>query len=592
MSELNGQPKEVILKGVGVSPGVAVGPAYRVLTEDDRYVERDITEQEIPREIARFEEALIATRLQIHEIQMKVSEAIGQESASIFDAHLLVVDDRSFVEEVIRGLQDRRKNVETIMHMVTSRYADALSKVNDDYLRERVADVKDVARRVLRNLSGQNVSTLSSLQEPCIIVASDLAPSDTATMQRDNVIGMATDLGSRTSHTAIMARAMELPAVVGLHDASIQVAPGDTLLIDGNKGLLIINPTQERLERYGHIAEAQQTIRSELATLKDATAETLDGYRVTLAANIELPGDVDSVIEHGGMGVGLFRSEFLYLSTEHLPGEEEQTAAYEAVASRLAPDPVIIRTLDLGGDKFLSHLGTPQELNPFMGWRAIRFCLAQPEIFKTQLRAILRASRYDNVRIMYPMISNVDEVIKANKILEETKSDLRKEGIHFNEDIEVGIMVEVPSAALTADLMAPHVSFFSLGTNDLVQYTLAVDRVNERIAYLYDPTHPAIIKLIKNTIDIGHEHGIWVGICGEMAGNALMAPLLVGLGADEFSVSPTMLPIVKRVIRSIRYAQAEEVARTALEAVSGEEVMRACKSLVKKTAPELLELIE
>ncbi|NCC51533.1 MAG: phosphoenolpyruvate--protein phosphotransferase [Spartobacteria bacterium] len=581
-----------MLKGVGVSPGVAVGPAYRVLTEDDRYVERDITEQEIPREIARFEEALIATRLQIHEIQMKVSEAIGQESASIFDAHLLVVDDRSFVEEVIRGLQDRRKNVETIMHMVTSRYADALSKVNDDYLRERVADVKDVARRVLRNLSGQNVSTLSSLQEPCIIVASDLAPSDTATMQRDNVIGMATDLGSRTSHTAIMARAMELPAVVGLHDASIQVAPGDTLLIDGNKGLLIINPTQERLERYGHIAEAQQTIRSELATLKDATAETLDGYRVTLAANIELPGDVDSVIEHGGMGVGLFRSEFLYLSTEHLPGEEEQTAAYEAVASRLAPDPVIIRTLDLGGDKFLSHLGTPQELNPFMGWRAIRFCLAQPEIFKTQLRAILRASRYDNVRIMYPMISNVDEVIKANKILEETKSDLRKEGIHFNEDIEVGIMVEVPSAALTADLMAPHVSFFSLGTNDLVQYTLAVDRVNERIAYLYDPTHPAIIKLIKNTIDIGHEHGIWVGICGEMAGNALMAPLLVGLGADEFSVSPTMLPIVKRVIRSIRYAQAEEVARTALEAVSGEEVMRACKSLVKKTAPELLELIE
>jgi len=592
MNEATEQLKEIILKGVGVSPGVAVGPAYRVLTEEERYVERDITDQEIPREIARFEESLIATRLQIHEIQLKVSEAIGQESASIFDAHLLVVDDRSFVEEVIRGLESRHKNVETVLHMVTSRYADALAKVDDDYLRERAADVKDVARRVLRNLSGQNVSTLSSLEEPCIIVASDLVPSDTATMQRDKVIGMATDLGSRTSHTAIMARAMELPAIVGLHDASIQVSPGDTLLVDGNKGLLIINPTQERLERYGHIAEAQQTIRTELATLKDDPAETLDGYRITLAANIELPGDVDSVIDHGGMGVGLFRSEFLYLSQEHLPGEDEQTKAYEAVASRLAPDPVIIRTLDLGGDKFLSHLGTPQELNPFMGWRAIRFCLAQPEIFKTQLRAILRASRYDNVRIMYPMISNVNEVIKANKLLEEAKDELRNNNIHFNEDIEVGIMIEVPSAALTADLLAPHVSFFSLGTNDLVQYTLAVDRVNERIAYLYEPTHPAILKLIKNTIDIGHEHGLWVGICGEMAGNALMVPLLVGLGADELSVSPTMLPMVKRVIRSIRYAQAEEVARNALKAVSGEDVVKSCKILVKKTASELLELIE
>jgi phosphotransferase system enzyme I (PtsI) len=584
--------REIILRGVGVSPGFAVGPAYRVLTEDERYVERAISDEEIPREIARFEEALIATRQQIHEIQLKVSDAIGQESASIFDAHLLVVDDRSFVEEVIRGLEAQHKNVETVLHMVASHYAEALARVDDDYLRERAADVKDVARRVLRNLSGETVSSMASLEEPCILVANDLAPSDTATMQRDKVVGFATDLGSRTSHTAIMARALEIPAVVGLHDVSVRVSPEDELLIDGSKGLVIIRPTAERLERYGHMAEAQQTIRTELATLKDASAETLDGYRVLLSANIELPGDVDSVQQHGGTGVGLFRSEFLYLSHDHLPGEDEQTRAYEEVAKRLAPAPVIIRTLDLGGDKFLSHLGTPQELNPFMGWRAIRFCLAQPDIFKTQLRAVLRASRHNNVKLMYPMISNVGEVIQANRILEETKEELRTEHVPFNENIEVGIMVEVPSAALTADLLAPHVSFFSLGTNDLVQYALAVDRVNERIAYLYDPTHPAIIRLIKNTIDVGHEHGIWVGICGEMAGNALMAPLLVGLGADEFSVSPTLLPMVKRVIRSIHFVQAEEVARRALTAESGDVIIENCRDLVKKTAPELLELIE
>ncbi|HBA83738.1 MAG TPA: phosphoenolpyruvate--protein phosphotransferase [Verrucomicrobia bacterium] len=586
------QLKEIELKGIGVSRGVAVGPVFLLTNEEDRLVEREIGEEDIPREIARFEEALISTRYQIHEIQQKVGEAIGQKSASIFDAHLLVVDDRAFVEEVIRGLSAQRKNVEAVLSSVANRYAKALEDLKDDYLRERAADIRDVTRRILRNLSGRSSQLLSQLEHPCVVIANDLAPSDTASLNRTKVIGFATDLGSPTSHTAIMARALEIPAVVGLHDVSVRVSPGDVVLIDGNKGLIIIHPTRERLERYGKIAEARQMIQSGLSALKNEQAVTRDGYNVLLSANIELPSDVEAVVGNGAYGVGLFRSEYLYLAQDGMPSEEEQFKAYDEVAQRLAPAPVIIRTLDLGGDKFLSHLKTPQELNPFMGWRAIRFCLAQPDIFKTQLRAILRASRHGNVKIMYPMISNVDEVLQANTFLEQAKHELRTKGISFNEDLEVGVMVEVPSAALTANLIAPHVNFFSLGTNDLVQYTLAVDRVNERIAYLYEPTHPAIMRLIKHTIDVGHEHDVWTGICGEMAGNPLMAPLLVGLGVDELSVSPTMVPLVKDAIRSIRYSQAEDLARAALASECAKDVLELCRKLTEEVAPEILELVE
>jgi phosphoenolpyruvate-protein phosphotransferase (PTS system enzyme I) len=585
----SGEP--LMLQGIGVSPGVATGPAHILKTEDDRFVERRIAEDEIPREIARFEDSLIATRAQLHEIQRALSEAMDQESASIFDAHLLVVDDRSFVEEVIRSLEQHRVNAEGAVHRVAEQYAAALSKVEDDYLRERAADVRDVARRILRNLSGQAISKLSELRTPCIVIASDIPPSETAGMRKDIVTAFATDLGSPSSHTAIVARALGIPAVVGLHDVSTRIQDGDPVLIDGQKGTLIVRPTDEHRRRYGRIVEEQRTIRDRLDALRDEPAILRDGRKITLSANIELPRDVALVREFGGEGVGLFRTEFLYISSERIPSEEEQASIYAETAAELAPAPLIIRTIDLGGDKFFSTMKMPDEMNPFMGCRAIRFCLTHPDFFLTQLRAILRASRHDNVKIMYPMISSVDEVIQANQLLEQAKAELRQDGIPFNEAIEVGAMIEIPSAALTADLIARHVSFFSIGTNDLVQYTLAVDRVNERVAYLYNPTHPAIIRLIRQTVDAARRQKIWAGICGEMAGNPVLAPLLIGLGANELSVSPSLIPMVKAVLRKLSLKEARKLASQAVECGSAGEINRLCRELVSNIAPDVLELV-
>ncbi len=584
--------KETILRGIGVSPGLAIGRAFLMTTEDVRFIERTITDEEIPREIARFEEALIATRRQLREIQQRVEEALDQKNASIFDAHLLVADDRAFVEDVIRGLHTRHQNVEAVLQLVAQRYADALARLDDEYLRERAADVQDVTRRILQNLAGHRSTQLAQLREPSVVVARDLAPSDTASLlRRDTVIAFTTDLGSRTSHTAIMARALEIPAVVGLHDASIRILHGDRLLVDGDRGEVILHPSQETLDRYGEMARQEEGIRAKLELLRDLPARTLDGYDVQLSANIELPRDVDSVLRHGAQGVGLFRTEFLFLSRTTLPDEAEQTRAYEEVARRLAPQPVIIRTMDIGGDKFVSALKMPKELNPFMGWRAIRFCLAQPEVFLVQLRAILRASVHGNVKIMYPMVSTVDEVMRANQLLERAKLELGREGIPFDDTIEAGIMIEVPSAALTAHLLARRVRFFSIGTNDLVQYTLAVDRVNERIAELYDPTHPAILRLIRHTIEASHDAGIWTGVCGEMAGNPLLAPLLLGLGVDELSLSPNLAPTIKGVLRSVTLSQAQGLAEAALDCESGNRVIELCRELTRTAAPEIFSLV-
>jgi phosphotransferase system enzyme I (PtsI) len=580
---------ELILRGIGVSPGVVHAPAFLLTTEEVRVVEREVAEAELPREIVRFEDAVIATRQQIHEIQTRMQGALDRGSASLFDAHLLVLDDRAFIEEILRAIPARRKNVETLLRTVAERYAGALEKMEDDYLRERAADVRDVARRLLRNLSGQSRRTLDHLTEPCILVANDLAPSDAASLDREKILGFVTDLGSPTSHTAIMARAMDIPAIVGLHDVSLRVSSGDDLLVDGAQGTLVVRPSEETRLAYGKRAQAATQMRRRLEDLRSQPAETPDGYRVHLAANIELPQDAQAVLQHGAAGVGLYRTEFLFLQRQTLPDETEQLRAYEEVVRKVAPDPVIIRTMDIGGDKFLSAIKMPNELNPFMGWRAIRFCLAQPKIFLTQLRAILRASAAGAVKIMYPMISTVDEVLQANEILEQAKAELRKKGLPFDEAIEVGIMIEVPSAALTARQIAPHVRFFSIGTNDLIQYSLAADRVNERIAYLYEPTHPAILRLIRSTIEVSREAGLWTGVCGEMAGDPSLVPLLVGLGADELSLSPNRIPAVKSVIRRLEMPRAEALARKALACDSASEIRAMCRALTTEIAPDIIE---
>jgi len=542
--------------------------------------------------LQRFEEALVTTRQQIHDLQHRMAENLGPESAQIFEAHLLMLEDRAILDEITRTLKNKLQNIEFVVQQVSNRYAQALLQLEDDYLRERAVDVRDIARRLLRNLAGHSSSALANLEQPCVIIAHDLSPSETAGLNRGKVLGFATDLGSPTSHTAIMARALGIPAVVGMHDISLRVAAGGLVLVDGQHGQVFINPAHERIARYEHKANSQRTIQARLAALRDQPARTRDGYDIPLAANIEQPGDVDSILLNGAVGIGLYRTEFLFIKNDRLPTEDEQAAAYEDVARRVAPHPAIIRTIDIGGDKFLSHLKMPQQVNPFMGWRAIRFCLAQPDIFKTQLRAILRASTLRNVKIMYPMISNVKEVIEANRLLAESKTELTARGIAFDPDIEVGVMIEVPSAALTADLIAPHVRFFSIGTNDLVQYTLAVDRVNELVTNLYEPTHPAILKLIKNTIDVSHEHGLWTGICGEMGGNPLLVPLLIGLGIDELSINAPGVPLVKDVICNLRFTQAEVLAQQALRSGTAEEVLENCRQLVKEIAPEILELVE
>jgi len=582
--------REVALKGVGVSPGIAVHQVQLLAPQTNRVVSRSIDADEIPREIERFEEALIATRDQIKKIQIEVSKVLGDEHASIFDAHILVVDDRTFIEDVIRLIQSDLVNVEPVLQSVANRYADMLAKVKDSYLSERAADIRDVAKRILANLEGETVDQMKQITVPCIVVSHDLSPSDTASINKSMVMAFVTDLGSSTSHTAIMAKALEVPAVVGLHNITAVVNTGDTVLVDGARGLVFINPTPERLAEYEKRAKEQEQIRNELDSLRDKPPETLDGYLVPITANIELMEELDGVGERGAKGIGLYRTEFLFLGKEGLPDEGAQARAYKQAAESQYPSPVVIRTLDLGADKLPAGFDLADELNPFLGARAIRLCLARPELFKSQLRAILRASVHDNVRIMYPMISCVPELIQANDLLHECMDELREEGIPFNEKIQVGSMIEVPAAALIADILAPHVDFFSLGTNDLIQYTMAVDRGNESVAHLYKPTHLAVIRLIDHVVRVGHKHGLWTCVCGQMAADPLLVPLLVGMEVDELSVSPSQAPIIKDVVRKLHYSSAVKLAQEALASKSAEHVDQLCREMIEKNAPEVLEM--
>jgi phosphoenolpyruvate-protein phosphotransferase (PTS system enzyme I) len=581
---------EKSFRGIPVSAGVCRGKLLVLGRSRPSIARRQLSEPELAEEINRLERALVQTRHQILEVQQKVSAGMGAQEGSIFDAHLLVLEDRTLLDEVVRVIQTERVNAEHAFHGVAERYAATLAAIEDEYLRERASDMRDVTGRVLNNLLGyEEEADLRHLKEPCIVISHDLTPSNTAQLDKRKVLGFATDVGSRTSHTAIMARSLRIPAVVGLKDASVQLESGQYALLDGLNGVIIVNPTDQTLFEYGQIILKQATLQQTLRDILREPAVTLDGQRVFLAANIEQASDAEQVKANGAEGVGLFRTEYLFLNRDRLPGEEQQYKDYRETAAALKPLPVVIRTLDLGGDKFLAHMHVPTELNPFLGWRAIRISLQERDIFRAQLRAILRASAEGNVKMMYPMISGLDELNQANALVEEYKAELRRENIPFDEKLEIGAMIETPSAAMVADSLAKRVKFFSLGTNDLIQYSLAVDRMNEKIAHLYEPTHPAIIRLIKMTVDAAHSHGVRVSVCGEMAGDPVLAPLLLGLGIDELSAAPPLVPQVKFLIRRLKMSEAKELAAFALTSESASEILAHCQDLARRIAPGLFE---
>ena len=590
-NEKNRESRELILQGIGVSPGVAWGPVYLLTSAFPCIEERDIADHEIRDELQRFETALEATRQQLRDIQQTLQASAGTGDALILDVHLMVLDDTAFVDEVVRNVHGLRRNIEYVVKHAADSYASALEAVQDAYLRERVADVRDVARRLIRNLAHPHRDVGGGLPEGHVLIADELAPSDTAALAGQRIVAFATDLGSATSHTAVVARMLDIPAVVGLRDAAERIASGDTVLVDGNKGVLIVRPSPERLEQYGRLAETRRTIVRKLDALQAEPAETRDGHRIALSANIEGQGEVPCVAHYGAHGVGLFRTEFAFFARERMLDEREQTELYTAVASELAPAPVVIRTLDIGGDKFLPQARRHPEPNPFLGCRSIRLSLKHPEAFKVQLRAILRASVTGNVRIMFPMISRLAELEQARGCLDEARQELATEGVAFDARMPVGIMIETPAAALTADSLATHADFFSIGTNDLIQYTIAVDRGNEQVADLYEPTHPAVLRLIDRTVKAAHARRLPVAVCGQMAADPVMAPLLLGLGVDELSMSPRVIPLVKQMVRSVTRAESRTLAKRALLCDCSQDVLERCRALTRKTAPELLELV-
>jgi phosphotransferase system enzyme I (PtsI) len=582
---------EKVYRGIAVSAGVCRGKILVLRRTRHVIARRELMEPEVAGEVSRFEQSLVKTRQQITEVQRRVVASMSAEEADIFDAHLLMLEDRVLIEEVIRFIREQKVNADYAFHAVSERYVAALADVQDEYLRERAADLRDLAGRVLDNLlEVKDAFDLRHLPGPCILVSHDLSPSTTAQLDRKFVLGFATDIGGKTSHTAIMARSLGIPAVVGLQSVSEELQNGDYALLDGYNGTIIVNPTDQTLFEYGQLAKIKASLGEKLREIQRQPAVTLDGKTIHLSANIEDQNDIESVIAHGAEGVGLFRTEFLFINRSSLPGEEDQYKVYRQVAAALKPSPVIIRTLDLGGDKFASHLQLAQEMNPFLGWRAIRFCLAQPELFRAQLRAILRASAEGNIKMMYPMISGLEELKQANALVEKCKTELRAEKIPFDENLEIGVMIEIPSAALVADALAKRVKFFSIGSNDLIQYTLAADRTNEKVSHLYEPTHPAILRLIKTTVDAAHANGIWAGVCGEIAGDPVLAPLLIGLGVDELSAAPPVIDEVKYIIRRIKLSEAQALATFALQCESPTEIFARCLDLARASAPSLFEV--
>lgn len=579
---------EKVMRGVAASPGISRGRVVVLGQDQPEPVRRQLEEAEVVSEIERLEAALVRTRHEVQELQQRVAQALGAKDAGIFEVHLLILEDPVLLNESSRRIREGRINADAAFGEVARQYVEMLGAVDDPFFRERAADIRDVTQRVSNHLAGRGRRDAPPvLDEPAVIVSHDLNPSTTAQLDRTKVLGFATDVGSRTSHTAILATSMGIPAVVGLHDISKHVTTGQHVLLDGHTGTVFLNPTDQTLFEYGQLARRRVQFEERLKEIRDQPAVTLDGSRVVLSANLELAEDSESVREAGAEGVGLFRTEYLYLQGEQIPDEEAQYQAYRRVAESVSPDTAIIRTLDIGGDKFIAHLEMPQEVNPFLGWRAIRFCLQRRDLFRTQLRAILRASAHGSVKLMYPMISGLEELQQANALLEECREELRNEGVAFDPAMEVGAMIEIPSAVLVADRLAEHVKFFSIGTNDLIQYTLAIDRLNDRIAHLYEPTHPAVLRLIRMTVDAAHRHGLWVGVCGEMAGDPVMVPLLLGLGVDELSAAPASVPRIKHLVRRCRISEARELAEWSLEQSSGGPVLARAQELARRLAPGL-----
>lgn len=558
------------MNGIGISPGIVLGKIL-VYKQPEIIVNKQNVEI-IDNEIDKLNKAIEKGLVEIEELYKETLNTVGEKEAEIFNAHKSMIQDPDYIDSIKAKIKKENVNVELAVKEVSNHYISIFENIKDEYLKERSLDIKDVSQRLLRILTGVDSMDLSKITEECIIVAEDLTPSDLAQMNIKMVQGIITENGGKTSHTSIIARSLEIPAVTGIENITNIVKAGDMIVVDGDEGLVIANPSEEDIQKYKSKKTDYEEFKIKLQEMKGKKSISKDGIKVEITANIGNPEDLEKVIENDGEGIGLFRTEFLYMDNDRLPTEEEQFEAYKTVAQELDGKPVVIRTLDVGGDKDIPYLNFPVEMNPFLGYRAIRTCLDRTDIFKPQLRALLRASAFGNIKIMFPMISSIKEIRDAKIILEETKEELRKENISFNRDIEVGIMVEVPAVAVHADIFAKEVDFFSIGTNDLIQYTVAVDRGNQNISKLYNQYHPAVLKLIKKTIESGHKEGIWVGMCGEAAGDKKLIPILLGMGLDEFSMSPSSILRARYTINNISKTDIEPLLDEILNLPTAEDV--------------------
>ena len=560
-------------KGVGVSPGIAIGRAVIVEKRVASIYRVPIREEEVLSEVTRFEEALVKTRDALLELKAKVSRSMGEEYASIFEAHAMMVSDASFADKVIQKIENEQVNAEWALAEVQEELQARFASFDDAYLREREADVKDVAERVLVNLQGIAHHDLSEIKHDVIIIADDLTPSDAIHFNRRPIVGFATEVGGRTSHTSIIAKSLFMPAVIGVPRLTKIVDNDELVIVDGYEGTIVVNPTPAMIAEYRSRVSRHEEAERKLLENRSVPAVTRDNHRISLQANIELTAELDDAIKFGAEGIGLYRSEFLYISTSpDLPTEEEHFEIYRRLAEAMAPHYCIIRTFDLGGKKLAKEMMGSKEDNPVLGLRALRLCMQHRDMFKTQLRALLRASAFGRIKIMFPLVSGVQELRQVKTLVREIKAELDAAGIAYNRELQIGIMIEVPSAAVIADLLATEADFFAIGTNDLIQYSLAIDRGNENVSYLYEPLHPALLRLIKFVIDAGKRAGIPVELCGEMASDPIFAIVLLGLGLDIYSMNPSSIPVIKNVIRSVRYKDCKRIAEMALQKKTAQEI--------------------